>query len=155
MANQDKYIKELTLTRVFDAPRERVWNAWTDPKLLAQWWGPQGFTAPVCEVDARPGGAILIHMSGFGMLAPMMTGVFKEVVKPERLVFTNNAFFEVPPVKPLIEGITTVTFEDLGGKTKVTVHNGILRAAPEAAQTLAGMEPGWTQSLGKLAEFLR
>ena len=94
MANQNKYVKELTLTRVFDAPRERVWDAWTDPKLLAQWWGPQGFTSPVCEVDARPGGALLIHMSGMGMLAPM-TGIFKEVVKPERLVFTNNAFFEV------------------------------------------------------------
>lgn len=153
MANQSKYIKELTLTRVFDAPRERVWNAWTDPKLLAQWWGPQGFTAPVCEVDARPGGAILIHMSGFGMLAPM-AGVFKEVVKPERLVFTNNAFFEVPLGKPVIEGITTVTFEALGGKTKVTVHNGVLRATPEAAQALAGMEPGWIQTLDKLAEFL-
>ena len=154
MAKQNEYVKELTLSRVFDASRERVWEAWTDPKLLAQWWGPQGFTNPVCEVDARPGGAILIHMSGFGMLAPM-TGIFKEVVKPERLVFTNNAYFEVPPVKPLIEGITTVTFEDLGGKTKVTVHNGILRALPEAAQALEGMEPGWTQSLEKLAEFLR
>jgi uncharacterized protein YndB with AHSA1/START domain len=154
MEKQIEYLKELTLTRVFDARRERVWKAWTDPKLLAQWWGPDGFTAPVCEVDARPGGAILIHMSGFGMLAPM-AGIFKEVVEPERLVFTNNAFFEVPPVKPLIEGITTVTFTDLGGKTKVTVHNAILRAAPEAAQALAGMEPGWTQSLDKLGEFLR
>src|SRR5512135_1518808 len=154
MAKPTEYIKELTLTRVFEAPRERVWQAWTDPKLLAQWWGPQGFTSPVCEVDARPGGAILIHMSGFGMLAPM-SGVFKEVVPPERLVFTNNAFFEVPPVKPIIEGITTVTFEDLGGKTKVTVHNAVLRAKPEAAQALDGMEPGWTQSLEKLADFLK
>ena len=154
MAGQSKYVRELTLTRVFDAPRERVWAAWTDPKLLAQWWGPHGFTNPVCEVDARAGGAILIHMSGFGMLAPM-TGIFKEVVKPERLVFTNNAFFEVPPAKPVIEGITTVTFEDLGGKTKVTVRNVVLRAAPEAGQALEGMEPGWTQSLEKLSEFLR
>jgi uncharacterized protein YndB with AHSA1/START domain len=154
MAKQIEYAKELTLTRVFDAPRERVWKAWTDPKLLAQWWGPNGFTSPVCEVDPRPGGAILIHMSGFGMLAPM-AGIFKEVVEPERLVFTNNAFFEVPPVKPLIEGITTVAFTDLGGKTRLTVHNTILRATPEAAQALAGMEPGWTQSLDKLAEFLR
>ncbi len=154
MATQMKYVKELTLTRVFDAPRERVWKAWTDPKLLAQWWGPNGFTSPVCEVDPRPGGKILIHMSGFGMLAPM-TGVFKEVVEPERLVFTQKAFFEVPPVTPLIEAITTVTFEDVGGKTRLTVQNAVLRAAPEAAQALAGMEPGWTQSLDKLADFLR
>jgi uncharacterized protein YndB with AHSA1/START domain len=154
MTKQGEILKEVTITRLINAPRERVWRAWTDPKLLAQWWGPQGFTSPVCEVDARPGGAILIHMSGFGMLAPMV-GVFKEVVEPERLVFTNNAFFEVPPVKPLIEGITTVTFDDLGGKTKLTVHNVVLRASPEAAQALQGMEPGWTQSLEKLAEFLK
>jgi uncharacterized protein YndB with AHSA1/START domain len=154
MEKKNEYVKELTLTRVFDAPRERVWKAWTDPKLLQQWWGPQGFTNPVCEVDLRVGGAIVIHMSGFGMLAPM-TGVFKEVAPPERLVFTNNAFFEVPPIKPIIEGITTVTFEDVGGKTRVTVHNGVLKATPEATQALEGMEPGWTQSLDKLAEFLR
>ncbi len=154
MEKQNEYIKELTLSRVFDAPRQQVWKAWTDPKLLAQWWGPQGFTNPVCEVDARPGGVILIHMSGFGMLAPM-AGIFKEVVEPERLVFTNNAYFEVPPVTPVIEGITTVTFTEVGGKTKVTVHNGVLRAAPSATQALAGMEPGWTQTLDKLADFLK
>jgi uncharacterized protein YndB with AHSA1/START domain len=154
MAKQSEYIKELTLTRVFDAPRERVWQAWTDAKLVAQWWGPDGFTNPVCEVDARVGGTILIHMSGFGMLAPMK-GVFKEVVKPERLVFTNNAFFEVPPVTPIIEGIPTVTFEDLGGKTRVTVHNGILKASPTATQALEGMEPGWNQQLDKLVAFLK
>jgi uncharacterized protein YndB with AHSA1/START domain len=154
MAKQGEYVKELTLTRIFDAPRARVWKAWTDPKLVAKWWGPQGFTIPVCEIDARPGGALLIHMSGFGMLAPM-SGVFREVVEPERLVFTNNAFFEVPPVTPVIEGITTVTFTEMGNKTKVTVHNAILKAAPGAAQALEGMEPGWNQQLDKLAEFLR
>lgn len=154
MAKQAEYIKELTLERVFDAPRERVWKAWTDPKQVEKWWGPQGFTIPVCKVDARPGGALEIHMSGFGMMAPM-TGIFKEVVEPERLVFTNNAFFEVPPVTPVIEGITTVTFTDLGGKTKVTVHNGIFRVAPSAKQALEGAEQGWNEQLDKLAEFLR
>jgi uncharacterized protein YndB with AHSA1/START domain len=153
MAKQNEYVKELTLTRSYDAPRERVWRAWTDAKLVAQWWGPDGFSAPVCEVDARPGGVILIHMSGFGMLAPMK-GVFQEVIEHERLVFTNNAYFEVPPVTPVIEGITTVTFEDLGGKTRVTVHTAALKMAPTAAQALEGMEPGWTQQLAKLATFL-
>jgi len=154
MEKQSEYIKEVTITRVFDAPRQRVWNAWTNPKLLAQWWWPHGLTSPVCEVDARPGGAILIHMSGLGLVGSM-TGIYKEVVPPERLVYTNNAFFEIPPVTPLIEGVTTVTFTDEGAKTKVTVHNGVLRAAPSASQALAGMEPGWTQSLEKLADFLK
>ena len=154
MANQNEYIKELTLTRLFDAPRERVWKAWTDPKLLAQWWGPDGFTIPVCEVDTRPGGAILIHMKGFGMLTAM-AGIFKEVVKPERLVFTNNAYFEVPPVTPVVESITTITFVDVSGKTRLTMHTGVFKASPAAAQALAGMEPGWTQTLEKLADFLQ
>ena len=55
---------QLRITRVFDAPREVVFKAWTDPQLLAQWWGPKGFTNPVCELDARPGGAIRVHMRG-------------------------------------------------------------------------------------------
>ncbi len=154
MPKENEYIKELTLTRVIDAPRERVWAAWTDAKLLAQWWGPNGFTSPICEVDARPGGAILIHMSGYGRVNPMQ-GVFKEVVKPERLVFTNNSFAEVPPVTPQTESITTVTFKDMGGKTEVTVHTGVLRAAPEMLQYLGGMESSWTQMLNKLADSLR
>ena len=154
MEKQAEYIKEVTLTRVFDAPREVVWKAWTDPKLLAQWWGPRDFTAPVCEVDLRPGGAILIHMSGYGRISPMK-GVFKEVVDLERLVFTNDSYTEVPPVTPQTESITTVTFADLGGKTQVTLHTAVIRTAPEAAQYLGGMETSWTQALDKLAEALR
>ncbi len=154
MTQQGEYVKELTIERVFDAPRARVWKAWTDPKLLAQWWGPKGMTNPVCEMDVRPGGAILIHMSGYGQLVPM-TGVYKEVVEPERLVFTNNSFAEIPPVHPVHESITTVTFADLGGKTKVTLHTGVLRAAPGTEQYLNGMQASWNQTFEKLAEALR
>jgi uncharacterized protein YndB with AHSA1/START domain len=63
MANKEQ---ELVFTRVFDAPRELVFKAWTDPKQVAQWWGPRGFSNPVCELDLRPGGAIRIHMRGRG-----------------------------------------------------------------------------------------
>lgn len=155
MADEHRYIKEFTLTRVLDAPRERVWEAWTDQKQVAQWWGPHGFTNPVCEVDARVGGALVIHMSGFGMLAPMR-GVFQEVVKPERLVFLNQAFLKLPMEgTPDIEAITTVTFEDLGGRTRVSVHEAIVRATPEAAQALEGAEPGFSQQLEKLDAFLK
>jgi uncharacterized protein YndB with AHSA1/START domain len=154
MPKESEFIKELTLARVFDAPRERVWAAWTDASLLAQWWGPNGFTAPVCEVDARPGGAILVHMSGYGHVNPMK-GVFKEVVKPERLVFTNNAFADLSAASPNSESLTTVTFNDLGGKTEVTLHTGVLRAAPEVAQYLGGMESSWTQMMDKLAASLK
>ncbi len=154
MMKQNEILSEVTVTRLINAPRQRVWKAWTDPKLLAQWWGPRGFTNPVCEVEARAGGRILIHMSGFGMLAPM-SGTFKEVVEPERLVFTNNAYFDASLAKVLIKAVTTVTFKEEGGKTRLTVHNAVLKAAPEAAQALEGMEPGWTQSIDKLEEFLK
>ena len=83
--------REITITRIFDAPRETVFKAWTDAAQLAQWWGPKGFTNPVCEIDARVGGAIRIHMrSPDGSVYPMK-GEFREIVPPERIVFTNIA----------------------------------------------------------------
>jgi len=74
MTNEEQ---ELVLTRVFDAPRELVFKAWTDPKHVAQWWGPHGFTNPVCELDLRPGGAILIHMRGPDGVVYPMTGTYQ------------------------------------------------------------------------------
>ncbi len=108
----------------------------------------------MCEIDLRPGGRILIHMSGFGMLAPM-AGVFKEIVEPERLVFTSNAYADAALSKLLLDAVTTVTFADEGGKTRLTVHNAVLKAAPEATQALQGMNQGWTEQIEKLEEFLK
>src|ERR1700739_195794 len=83
--------REITITRVSDAPRLLVFKAWTDAKALAQWWGPKGFTNPVCELDVRVGGAIRIHMrSPDGSVYPMK-GEFREIVPPERLRFTHIA----------------------------------------------------------------
>jgi len=86
--------RELFITRTFDAPRRLVFQAWTDPKQLAQWWGPHGFTNPICELDVRPGGAIRIHMRGPDGAVYPMTGVYREIVAPERLVFTSAALDE-------------------------------------------------------------
>jgi uncharacterized protein YndB with AHSA1/START domain len=71
MPAQKDYVKELTLTRLLDAPRPRVWKASTDPTMLAQWWVPKGMTAPVCQLDVRPGGALLVHLSGWGRVNPV------------------------------------------------------------------------------------
>jgi uncharacterized protein YndB with AHSA1/START domain len=107
--------REITITRTFNAPRALVFKAWTDGKALAQWWGPKGFTNPVCEIDARVGGAIRIHMrSPDGSVYPMK-GEFREIVAPERLVFTNIAIDAAG--NPIIEGLTTVTFAEREGKT--------------------------------------
>jgi uncharacterized protein YndB with AHSA1/START domain len=149
MANEDQ---ELVLTRMFDAPRELVFKAWTDPKCVAQWWRPRGFTNPVCELDVRPGGAIRIHMRGPDGTVYPMTGVYQEVVEPERIVFTSapldaegNALFEL---------LTTVTFAEQGGKTKQILRARVIKRTAQAAQYLKGMEAGWTQSLEHLAESL-
>src|SRR5208282_1015543 len=106
--------RELVITRIFDAPRELVFKAWTDPRHVAQWWGPKGFTNPVCEMDVRPGGALRIVMRAPDGSEYPMTGIFREIVAPERLVFTNVAVDKAG--KPLLEGLTTVTFAEAGGK---------------------------------------
>jgi len=151
----EKTNRELTLTRVLEAPRERVFKAWTDPKLLMQWWGPRGFSTPVAELDVQPGGALNIVMEDTeGMIEKgsryPMDGVFQEVVEPERLVYTSNAVMDG---KPVLETLTTVTFEDQEGRTKLTVHIVVTRLTPEGEGPLSGMEMGWSQMLDKLAEF--
>jgi uncharacterized protein YndB with AHSA1/START domain len=144
--------REITLTRLFDAPRALVFAAWTDAKHLAQWWGPKGFTNPVCEIDARVGGAIRIHMrSPDGAVYPMQ-GEIREIVAPERLAFTNIAVDEAG--NHIIEGFTTVTFAEQGGKTKLTVHTRGAAVVKIAVAYLQGMEQGWSQSLDKLAGHL-
>jgi uncharacterized protein YndB with AHSA1/START domain len=144
--------REITITRVFDASRVLVFKAWTDASELAQWWGPEGFTNPVCELDVRVGGAIRIHMrSPDGSVYPMR-GEFREIVPPERLVFTNIAVDAAD--KPIIEGLTTVTFIERGGKTTMTLHTRGRAVVDYAVGYLRGMEMGWTGSIDKLKALL-
>lgn len=144
---------DFALTRTFDAPPETVFRAWTDPELLARWWGPAMFTNPVCRIDARPGGDLLVHMrSPDGIVYPM-TGTLHEVVEAERLVFTAHAI-EDEQGEPLLETHNTVTFAPSGDGTELTVEVRVVRSAPEAAQALEGLGAGWTQSFGKLEELL-
>jgi len=144
--------REITITRTFDAPRALVFKAWTDAKELAQWWGPKGFTNPVCEIDPRVGGALRIHMRGpDGSIYPMK-GEIREIIPPERFVFTNIAVDAAG--NPIIDGLTTVTFADEGGKTKLTLHTRGSALVDYAAAYLQGMEMGWTQSIDKLEAML-
>jgi uncharacterized protein YndB with AHSA1/START domain len=144
--------REIVLTRVFDAPRELVFKAWTEPKLMAQWWGPSGFTNPVCELNLRVGGAWRIVMrTPDGMEYPC-DGVYREIVEPERLVFTNIA--RDKDGKPVIDGLTTVTFAEHNGKTTLTLGTRGTAVVDYAVAYLLGMETGWTQSLERLAELV-
>ncbi len=140
--------RELVITRVFDAPRERVFDAWIDPEQLAQWWGPNGFTNPVCEIDVRPGGALRIDMRAPDGTVYPMTGAFREIARPKRLIFTSAALDRAG--KPLFEVLNTVTFAERGGKTTLTVRARVSKATAEAAPYLEGMDEGWSQSLDRL-----
>lgn len=143
---------ELNLTRVIDAPRALVFEAWTDAKHVARWWGPKNFTSVVDEWDARPQGRIRLFMHAPSGLSHPMTGIFHEVVPPERLVFAAVA--EDGAGNRLLESFTTVTFVEEGGKTKLTVQASAVGLAPIAAQMLQGMEQGWTQSLERFEELV-
>jgi uncharacterized protein YndB with AHSA1/START domain len=142
----------LTLTREFDAPRTLVWKAWTDPKMMAQWFGPRGFTIPVCELDVCKGGSLRIVMRGPDGNDLPMKGVFLAVIEPERLVFTNIATDH--DGKHLLEGETEVTFSEKDGKTTLVLKTRAVGLVPMAPQMLAGMEAGWTQSIDKLQELV-
>jgi uncharacterized protein YndB with AHSA1/START domain len=153
----DNVERELTLVREYDAPRDLVFKAWTDNELVAKWWGPNGFTAPVTELDVRPGGAIDIVMEDAeGMIEKgsryPMTGTFQEVVEPEKLVFTSSPIMND---KPIMDTTVTVTFDDIDGKTKLTVHIAVTRTTPEAEMPLKGMEMGWSQQLDRLPALLK
>ncbi len=144
----------VTLTRIFDAPRALVWKAWTDPKMMAQWFGPRGFTNPVCELNVRVGGSLRVVMRAPDGNEYPMKGEFREVTPPERLVFTNIAIDK--DGNHLLEGETTVILSESGGKTTLMLQTHAIGLVPIAPQMLAGMEAGWNQSIDKLAElFLR
>jgi uncharacterized protein YndB with AHSA1/START domain len=145
-------LPELRFTRILDAPRDLVFKAWTSEVHLAQWWGPKGFTNPTCKIDLRPGGSIQIDMRAPDGVVYPMGGEFREIVKPERLVFTTTAIPDKDG-KPLLETLVTVTFDEQGSQTKLSVHVQVTKAAPGAAAALSGMETGWTQTLDRLGEF--
>jgi len=145
--------KELTITRIFNAPRELVWKAWTEQKHIEKWWGPKGFTNPVCEWDANTGGKIDIHMKGpDGNIYPM-NGTFEEITKPEKIVFTSVALGENG--KHLFDVLNTITFTKEGDKTKLTLHFIFSNIIPEAEKNIAGADMGWNMSLDKLVELLK
>jgi uncharacterized protein YndB with AHSA1/START domain len=145
--------QKFIITREFDAPRELVFRAWTDPKQLAQWWGPRGFTNPICEWDVRRGGKIFVVMRAPNGNQYPMGGKFSEIVPPEKLVFTTGALDEKGDL--LFEFLHTAIFTERNGKTKLTFHSVVTMTTAEAVRYIGGFEAGMTQSLEKLAKFVK
>jgi len=148
--------KELTLTRIFNIPKQVLWEYWTDPVLISKWWGPEGFTTPISQLDVRPGGKIYLVMEDSQGLIKKgsrypMTGVFQEVTKPEKIVYTSSAIMND---KPILENLVIVVFAEQDEKTKMTVRIVVTKTTSEAEMPLQGMEMGWNQSLDKLKNLL-
>jgi len=149
----------MVITRIFDAPRELVWKAWTDPKYVTQWWGPKGFTAPVCKMDFRVGGKFLWCMKApDGEVVGWNGGEYFEIVEHEKIVysmyFADAEGNKVDPAQYGIEledtddGRNVVTFEDFGhGQTKLTlIGNESMENAKDSGQL-----EGWNEILEKVA----
>jgi uncharacterized protein YndB with AHSA1/START domain len=139
---------ELLVERVFDAPRRLVSKLWTQPEHAARWWGPQGFTTLLCQMDVRPGGAWRRRMRSPEGTVHVKRGVYREIVEPERLVFTyadEDADGQVGH-----ETLVTVAFEEDGGKTKLTLH----QAAFDTAAARDAHRGGWTSCLERFADYL-
>jgi uncharacterized protein YndB with AHSA1/START domain len=138
----------IVIERTIDAPPALVFQCWTDPKHMARWWAPHGFTNPVCELDVRIGGAWRIVMRAPDGIEYPCHGIYQEIVAARRLVFTNIATDAAG--KRILDGLTTVTFTEANGKTKLTVNTGAVALVDYAAAYLEGMQTGWTQSLERL-----
>ncbi|ELY97606.1 activator of Hsp90 ATPase 1 family protein [Natrialba chahannaoensis JCM 10990] len=145
---------DTTIHRTFDAPRDRVFAAWTEPDQLEQWWGPTGFTVPNCEVDLRPGGTFRIDMEAPDGTVYPDEGVYRAIDEPSRLEYTSMAFHDEDG-EPQLEVDTVVTFEERGGdETELVVEASVVRATPEIAEHIDGMAEGYDQSFEKLDALL-
>jgi len=160
MATTKEIKDELTIARFFDAPRERVWKAWTEPERMKKWWGPQYFTAPVINIDLRAGGKYLYCMRGPDNKDYWSTGVYREIVPMERLVLTDSFADEKGNVVPASyygmtgdwprELLVTVTFEEIGSMTKMHLKQEGIPSGQMRDLTRAG----WSGSFDKLAESI-
>ncbi len=160
MSTTRKNKEELTIIRIFDAPRELVWQAWTNPEYFKRWWGPRNFTAPVSKIDLRVGGKYLHCMRGPDGKDYWSSGVYREIAPLQRIVLTDSFADEKGNIVSAshygmtgdwpLELLVTVTFEELGGKTKMLLrHEGIPSGIMHELT-----EAGWTESFDKLAESI-
>lgn len=153
------------ITRVFDAPREKVWQAWTEPERLRQWWGPKGFQCTQCTMDLRPGG--LMHYCLRSPDGQEMWGrfVYREIVKPQKLVFVvafsdEKGGITRHPMNPdwPQQILSTVEFEAQGGRTRITVRWIPVEATALERKTFEdgrdSMKQGWTGTFEQLEAYL-
>jgi|SRR5262245_6940453 len=141
--------RELVITRIFDAPRELVFRMWIEPQHLARWGGPRGLAFSIIKMDARPGGAYRFNMKEGNGTDRWSQGVYREIVPPERLVFTTGwTDAQGKAISP--ETLLTLTFEEYEGKTKLTLHQGGF----ESVLSRDSHREGYLSTLARLEEYL-
>ena len=146
--------REIVLTRLLNAPRELVFEAWTNPEHLVHWWGPNGFTITIKEMNVKPGGVWRFIMHGPDGVDYPNKVVFSEVVKPERLMYSQGWDIENGP-KPFEDFDVTITFEKEGNKTKITLKT-VLASAEVLKKVVEqyGAIEGGKQTLNRLEAYL-
>lgn len=152
--------REVFITRIFDAPRELVFKAWTDPEHLKHWYAPYGCTISIYELDFRPGGAIHTCIHNPEVPDCLCRGVYLDIEEPVRIVFTSHFVDEEGTfVEPADAGMepgwprettVTVTFDEHGEQTRVTLHQTV----SEALATRRGAYQGWIAMLDQLEKHL-
>jgi uncharacterized protein YndB with AHSA1/START domain len=140
--------RELVVSRIIEAPRALVFKAWTDTAHVARWWGPRGFVTTFCDMDIRPGGAFRVCMRSPQGTDHWKRGVYREIIAPERIVFTFA--WEDADGNPGHELLTTVTFAEHGDGTKLTLHQALFRTAEDCESH----RTGWTSCLERFAEYV-
>ena len=164
-------MNDIVITKIIDAPREKVWEAWTTPELVEKWWGPEGFTAPSAKIDLKEGGKYVYAMKGPDGTewdrVMYSAGVFNKIIPYERIELTDffsdqegnkmsPSEFGMPENTP-DEMKSVITFEEVeDGKTKLTIT--YLKPENEAqfeAMLKSGMKEGWKSSLNKFEEVLK
>jgi uncharacterized protein YndB with AHSA1/START domain len=161
----DSAENEFVLTRVFDAPRDTVWKAFTEPERLERWWGPRGFTTRVHKLELRPGGVFLYSQRTPDGREMFGKWVYREIVAPERLVVVNsfcdaNENLVRHPLSPSwpLELLSTSTFTENNGRTSLTIRAVPINASESERKTFAegkkSMDEGFTGTLNQLAEYL-
>ena len=147
--------RELTVERTFDAPRQLVFNAYSEPKHLQQWWGPKDWTLPVCEVDFRPGGTWLYCMRGPDGMESWGKAIYREIDVPERIVYVDS-FVDAQgnPLEGTPEMVITVEFIEAGGKTKVRSTTQFATVADLEQVVAMQVVEGITETWDRLDEYL-
>ena len=141
--------RRLTIERIFDAPRELVFKCWSEPEHLGRWIGPKGFTSTILTFEFHEGGNYRIHMRGPDDQDHWQHGVFREVVPPERIVRTF-CWTDAQGKATRPETMLTVRFDDLGGKTRLTLHQAVFESTSARDQH----QGGWNSSLDRLCEHI-